>query len=52
MPWAFNQNNHPLGQYGHFDQIAPFEKSHFCIMMKCEIIINFISNIKAKKEEG
>jgi hypothetical protein len=52
MPRAFNQNDHPLGQYGHFNQVEPFEKSHFLIMMKCEIIINFLSSIKAKKEEG
>jgi hypothetical protein len=52
MPWAFNQNDHPLGQYGHFNQVGPSKKSHFFIMMKCEIIINFLSSIKAKKKEG
>jgi hypothetical protein len=51
MPWAFNQNDHPLGQYGHFSQVGPSKKSHFLTMMKCEIIINFLSSIKAKKKE-
>jgi len=52
MPWVFNQNDHPLGQYGHFNQVGPSEKSHFFIMMKCEIIINFLNSIKAKKRKG
>jgi hypothetical protein len=26
MPHAFSQSEHPFGQYGHFNQVEPFEK--------------------------
>jgi hypothetical protein len=26
MTHAFSQNEHPLNQYGHFNQVEPFEK--------------------------
>jgi hypothetical protein len=26
MPHAFNENKHPFDQYGHFNQVEPFEK--------------------------
>jgi hypothetical protein len=26
MPCDFNQNEHPFGQYEHFNQFEPFEK--------------------------
>jgi hypothetical protein len=29
MPQAFNQNDHPFGQCGHFSQVGSFEKSRF-----------------------
>jgi hypothetical protein len=25
MPHAFNQNEHPFGQCGHFNQVEPFD---------------------------
>ncbi len=52
MPQAFNQNDHPLSQYGHFSQVRPSKKSSFLIMMKCEIMTNFLNSIKVKKRKG
>jgi hypothetical protein len=32
MPHAFSQSEHPFGQYGHFNQVEPFEKPWFIAM--------------------
>jgi hypothetical protein len=32
MPRAFSQNEHPFGQYGHFNQVEPFGKPWFLVV--------------------
>jgi hypothetical protein len=33
MPHVFSQNIHPFGQCEHFNQVEPFEKPWFIIVM-------------------
>jgi hypothetical protein len=33
MPHTFSQNNHSLGQCGHFSQVGPYENSCFHVML-------------------
>ncbi len=32
MPDAFSQSEHLFGQYGHFNQVEPFEKLWFLVV--------------------
>ncbi len=30
---AFSQNEHPFDQFGHFNEVEPFEKPWFLVML-------------------
>jgi hypothetical protein len=34
LPHAFNQNEHPFGQCGHFSQVEHFEKPLFFVVIE------------------
>jgi hypothetical protein len=33
MPYVFSQNGHPFGQCGHFNQVKPFGKPWFVVVL-------------------
>ncbi len=44
MPHAFNKNEHPFGQCEHFNQVEPFEKPWFLVMV-INYVINYVINL-------
>jgi hypothetical protein len=48
MSHVFSQNEHPFGQCGHFNQVEPFEKPWFVVMMSL-LKQNYSLKRRAKK---
>jgi hypothetical protein len=48
MPHAFNENEDPFGQCGHFNQVEPFEKPWFLVVIKKSWKIHCTTKLMAK----